>query len=237
MSALGAQFDFIKDEIRGAWRFRWIAMAIAWVVALGGWLVTCIMPNVFEARSRVYVETSTELRPLLQGLAIETDIQSQLDLVRQALLSTPTLSAVGEKAKRCCCFPVRAACSSPAARAKCSIMAVSNSSDALSAGGRMFLMATAASFNGFFGTLVDDVLPGTAVAGISAARSKRFPSLTSRVCNNNKYDEHSLRRPNCCASAAACNKSCDSCKTASYALTGWTKNNASVVVVILLLSL
>ena len=22
MSALGAQFDFIKDEIRGAWRFR-----------------------------------------------------------------------------------------------------------------------------------------------------------------------------------------------------------------------
>ena len=99
MSALGAHFDFIKDEIRGAWRFRWIAMAIAWVVALGGWLVTCIMPNVFEARSRVYVETSTELRPLLQGLAIETDIQSQLDLVRQALLSTPTLSAVGEKAK------------------------------------------------------------------------------------------------------------------------------------------
>lgn len=98
MSTLSAQFEFIKEEIRGAWRFRWIGVAIAWGVALAGWLFIYSMPNIYEAQTRVYVQTTTELRPLLQGIAIDTDIQSQLELVRQALLSTPSLTRMGSEA-------------------------------------------------------------------------------------------------------------------------------------------
>lgn len=99
MSALGSQLDFLKNEFRGAWRFRWIALIIAWSIAVAGWVAIYFIPDMYEARARVYVETSTELRPLLQGLAIETDIQSQLDLVRQALLSRPTLEHVAQTAR------------------------------------------------------------------------------------------------------------------------------------------
>lgn len=98
MSTFGSQLEIFKNEFRGAWRFRWIAVTVAWIVAVSGWVGVYFMPDVYEARSRVYVETSTELRPLLQGLAIETDIQSQLDLVRQALLSRPTLERVAHVA-------------------------------------------------------------------------------------------------------------------------------------------
>ena len=94
MSAMDSQVEMIRDEIRGAWRFRWIAVVVAWAVALVIWAISWSLPDVYEGRTRVYVETSTALRPLLQGLAVQSNVQSQLDLVRQALLSRPSLEKV-----------------------------------------------------------------------------------------------------------------------------------------------
>jgi polysaccharide chain length determinant protein (PEP-CTERM system associated) len=94
MSAMDSQVEMIRDEIRGAWRFRWIAVVVAWAVTLVIWAISWSLPDVYEGRTRVYVETSTALRPLLQGLAVQSNVQSQLDLVRQALLSRPSLEKV-----------------------------------------------------------------------------------------------------------------------------------------------
>jgi polysaccharide chain length determinant protein (PEP-CTERM system associated) len=92
-----AQIDFVKDELRGIWRFRWTGVAVAWLVACAGWLAVYAMPDVYEARARVYVDTSTGLRTMLQGLALDSGVQSQLDLVRQAMLSRPQLERVALK--------------------------------------------------------------------------------------------------------------------------------------------
>jgi polysaccharide chain length determinant protein (PEP-CTERM system associated) len=97
MSAMDSQFEMIRDEIRGSWRFRWIAVVTAWAVALLIWAISCTLPDVYEGRTRVYVETSTALRPLLQGLAVQSNVQSQLDLVRQGLPSRPSLEKVAEQ--------------------------------------------------------------------------------------------------------------------------------------------
>ena len=94
MSAMDSQVEMIRDEIRSSWRFRWIAVVVAWAVAVVIWAVSCTLPDVYEGRTRVYVETSTALRPLLQGLAVQSNVQSQLDLVRQGLLSRPSLERV-----------------------------------------------------------------------------------------------------------------------------------------------
>lgn len=67
--------------------------------------------------------------------------------------------------------------------------------------------------------------------------SNRFPNPTNRVCNNNKYVDAILVRPNCCASYAAWYKSFDSANIASYTFNDCGWNNTCVVVVILLLSL
>lgn len=84
----------ILDEIRGAWRFRWLAVAVAWAVAIAGWIVVMRIPDIYEARARVYVDMATALKPLLRGLAPEADVESQLNMVRQALLSRPQLEKV-----------------------------------------------------------------------------------------------------------------------------------------------
>ncbi|MGD9597458.1 MAG: XrtA system polysaccharide chain length determinant [Steroidobacteraceae bacterium] len=87
----------ILDELRGAWRFRWLAVAAAWAICLVGWFVVMTMPNTYKATAKVYVDTRGILRPLLEGLAINPDVASGLDLVRQALLSRPQLEQVARE--------------------------------------------------------------------------------------------------------------------------------------------
>ena len=87
----------ILDELRGSWRFRWPALLAAWVVAVIGWAVVFSMPNVYEASARVYVDSQTALGPLLRGLALDPNVESEVSIVRQALLSRPQLEAVSRK--------------------------------------------------------------------------------------------------------------------------------------------
>jgi polysaccharide chain length determinant protein (PEP-CTERM system associated) len=89
----------IRDEVRGAWRFRWWGILAAWTVCLLGWLLVIALPNTYEAAARVYVDTKSILRPLLQGLTIAPDVSSELDIVRQALLSRPHLEKVARVAE------------------------------------------------------------------------------------------------------------------------------------------
>ena len=86
--------DQVMDELRGAWRFRWLGLAAAWLVCVIGWFAIYTVPDVYEANARVYVDSKGILRPLLEGLAIDPDVASGLDLVRQVLLSRPQIEQV-----------------------------------------------------------------------------------------------------------------------------------------------
>lgn len=83
--------------LRSLWRRRWLAIAVAWVVCGLIWAIVLSLPDRFEASARVFVDTRTPLRPVLEGIAIETDYNSQLSLVREALLSRPQLEAVARR--------------------------------------------------------------------------------------------------------------------------------------------
>jgi uncharacterized protein involved in exopolysaccharide biosynthesis len=82
----------ILDELRGAWRFRWPAMALAWVVAVAGTIVVLALPDLYEARAQVFLDTSD---PLVQDTrATDADMQVRVAFVRQTLLSTPNIERV-----------------------------------------------------------------------------------------------------------------------------------------------
>lgn len=76
----------VLSQVRSAWRFRWHGVAVAWCVALAGWTVVALLPDVYEANTRVYVDTSSMLRPLLSDSIVPTDVTTRLQYVRQALL-------------------------------------------------------------------------------------------------------------------------------------------------------
>jgi polysaccharide chain length determinant protein (PEP-CTERM system associated) len=87
----------VVDEVRGSWRFRRYALIAAWIVALVGWAFISVLPDIYKASSRVFVDTKTALKPVIQGLSLDQDINAQLALVRQSLLSQPKLEPVAEK--------------------------------------------------------------------------------------------------------------------------------------------
>ena len=95
---MNAALDFIFEQIRGVWRFRWIAMLVAWVVCLVGWFLILLIPDTYAAWARVYVDTRTRLSQVTQGIGVGSNIASSLEVVRSALLGGPQLEKVAKLA-------------------------------------------------------------------------------------------------------------------------------------------
>jgi polysaccharide chain length determinant protein (PEP-CTERM system associated) len=94
MGGLLAITDKFVDHLRDAWRSRWWGLSGAAIVFAIGWIVVIMLPSVYEAKASVYVNTSSSLAPMLKGLAVESDLDSQLEMVKQLLLSHELLEAV-----------------------------------------------------------------------------------------------------------------------------------------------
>ncbi|MBV8853329.1 MAG: hypothetical protein JOY91_08005 [Sinobacteraceae bacterium] len=88
----------LQEQVRGAWRFRWWAMAAAWIIAIAGWLIIFALPDRYEASASVFVDTRTPLTPALQGLTVEQDVNAELNFVHQSLLSNSQLQKIAQQA-------------------------------------------------------------------------------------------------------------------------------------------
>jgi polysaccharide chain length determinant protein (PEP-CTERM system associated) len=87
----------VYEEARSAWRFRWVGLALAALIAIVGWTVVFALPDRYEATASVFVDTRTALRPLLQGLTVEQDVNVQLNYARQSLLAGERLERIARK--------------------------------------------------------------------------------------------------------------------------------------------
>src|ERR1700685_3012935 len=88
------ELDRVLDELRSFWRFRWAAIGTAFAVAMVGWIVIFALPDRYEAGARVFVDTRTALKPALQGLTTDQNVDAQINFVRQSLLEGPQLEQI-----------------------------------------------------------------------------------------------------------------------------------------------
>lgn len=84
----------VFSYVRGIWRYRWLAVAVAWLIAISGWVYVSKLPDEYRASARVFVDTNSVLRPLLQGLAIQPDLVQRVSLMSRMLLSRPNLERI-----------------------------------------------------------------------------------------------------------------------------------------------
>lgn len=84
----------VSTEVVGASRFKWHAMIFAWLVCIIGWIGVVIIPNTYESKAVLYIDTATVLRPLLADLAVNTDVMSEVRMMTEILLSRPQLQRV-----------------------------------------------------------------------------------------------------------------------------------------------
>ncbi len=84
----------IYTSIHSMWAYRWSALLIAWILSICSLAVIYGMPNQYKAKATVYIDTSSIMKPLLKGLAVDTDASADLAMVKQVLLSRETLKSV-----------------------------------------------------------------------------------------------------------------------------------------------
>jgi polysaccharide chain length determinant protein (PEP-CTERM system associated) len=75
----------------GVWRHRWLALAIAWVISIGGWIWVWQLPESYVASARVYVDTNSLLEPVMAGLTMQPDSVDRIGLLSRTLLNRPNL--------------------------------------------------------------------------------------------------------------------------------------------------
>ena len=89
---MGSIYEEVRIALHGVWHRRWLAVVIAWLVCLLGWLVVAMVPNSYESKSRLYVQMDDVLADQI-GIG-QGDRKRDMDRVRQTLTSALNLEKV-----------------------------------------------------------------------------------------------------------------------------------------------
>lgn len=84
----------LQSLLRGGWKYRWYAIAIAWLISAVGFIVVYKLPNNYQSSARVFVDTQSILKPLLAGMTSVPNIEQQVSIMSRTLLSRPNVERV-----------------------------------------------------------------------------------------------------------------------------------------------
>ena len=87
-------YDELRIAIHSVWNRRWLALAVAWGVCIIGWLVVAMIPNKYESKAQIQVQTQSML-----STQVGIDPQAQRKSIQQ-LQQTLTSSTNLEKVVR-----------------------------------------------------------------------------------------------------------------------------------------
>jgi hypothetical protein len=71
--------------LNAVWHRRWAALGAAWLVALLGWALVVSQPNTYTSSARIFIDATSIMKPLLEGLAIDWDINLDPEVMKQTL--------------------------------------------------------------------------------------------------------------------------------------------------------
>lgn len=84
----------LRRHVAAAWRHRWKALAVSWVLCGAGWAGVHAIPDTFRSTARVYADADAVLATLLRGIAVDASPGRQVELLQRTLLSRPNLEQV-----------------------------------------------------------------------------------------------------------------------------------------------
>lgn len=84
----------ILSYLKGALKYKWVAIIIAWIICLSGWLYVSAMPNKYTSQAKVHVETRTMLQPLLSGMTVQSDVRGLLRVMQQLMFTKDNIEQI-----------------------------------------------------------------------------------------------------------------------------------------------
>ncbi|SFP44819.1 polysaccharide chain length determinant protein, PEP-CTERM locus subfamily [Nitrosomonas cryotolerans] len=80
--------------LKGIWKYRWVSMIIAWIIAITGWVTVINLPDSYQSSARIYVDTQNILRPLMAGMTVSPNLQQQISIISRTLISRPNVERI-----------------------------------------------------------------------------------------------------------------------------------------------
>jgi polysaccharide chain length determinant protein (PEP-CTERM system associated) len=77
--------------LKGVWKYRWYATAVAWAVAIVGGIIVYLLPSTYQASAKVYVDTQNILKPLLSSMTSMPNMEQQVAIMGRTLLNRPNV--------------------------------------------------------------------------------------------------------------------------------------------------
>ena len=88
------QITQIFSYVKGTLKHKWLALIVAVIICLGGWIFVFVMPNKYVSEAKVHVETKTMLQPLLRGMTIQSDTAGLLRVMQVLMFTTSNLEQI-----------------------------------------------------------------------------------------------------------------------------------------------
>ncbi|NCP63941.1 MAG: chain-length determining protein [Paraglaciecola sp.] len=90
--------ELFIDYLKGVWVKKRYVMLCSWLICPIGFIYIASLPDEYESKARVYVDTRSVLQPLLRGLAIQNNPQEEISMMVKTLLSRPNIEAIAREA-------------------------------------------------------------------------------------------------------------------------------------------
>jgi polysaccharide chain length determinant protein (PEP-CTERM system associated) len=84
----------LRELLPGLWRQRWWGLLTTLVLGTVGAIGVLLIPNKYEATARVFVDTQSVLKPLMAGLAVQPNVDQQVQMMARTLISRPNVERV-----------------------------------------------------------------------------------------------------------------------------------------------
>lgn len=94
MYSIHEQINIIYGYLHGLWRYRWSALFLSWMVAIGGWLFVYSLPDIYQSKAAMNIDSTSVMQPLLRGLAVDTNLRNEVAVMTRILLSRENLLSV-----------------------------------------------------------------------------------------------------------------------------------------------
>ena len=85
--------------LKGTLKYKRVAVLFALLVCVCGWIFVLMMPDKFESKAKVHIDSTTILRPLMRGMVIDADVSALIRIIQQLMFTRPNLEKVIELSK------------------------------------------------------------------------------------------------------------------------------------------
>lgn len=82
--------------LKGTLKYKRVAIMFALLVCICGWTFVFMMPDKFESKAKVHIDSSTIIRPLMRGMVIEPDVSALIRIIQQLMFTRPNLEKIIE---------------------------------------------------------------------------------------------------------------------------------------------